>query len=265
MTCAARASSRRSSSSGTATRRSFGHEGSEELLRGFLSGELFRRGLICRADDRGDPVIQLSPPLVAGPEQFEEIEAILRPGPDGGGRTGAHERDADRPRAAGGGRAGARRAGTNAASAPRCGGCTASELPDPTPWLAGGELLLTTGIALDDEEQQRAYVERLGEHRIAGVGLGVGFEHDALPPALLEAAREHDLPVFEVPYEVPFIALAERAYAHLVSEQYAALRRSTEIGARLERLVLEERGLDEVIGDGRGGDRRRRGGARRAR
>jgi len=52
---------------------------SETLLRGFLSGELFRRGLICRADDRGDPVIQLSPPLIAGPKQFEEIEAVLRP------------------------------------------------------------------------------------------------------------------------------------------------------------------------------------------
>jgi hypothetical protein len=54
-------------------------EESETLLRGFLSGELFERGLICRADDRGDPVIQLSPPLIAGPEQFEEIESILRP------------------------------------------------------------------------------------------------------------------------------------------------------------------------------------------
>ena len=54
-------------------------EESETLLRGFLSGELYRRGLICRADDRGDPVIQLSPPLIAGPKQFEEIEAILRP------------------------------------------------------------------------------------------------------------------------------------------------------------------------------------------
>ncbi len=52
---------------------------SETLLRGFLSGELYRRGLICRADDRGDPVIQLSPPLIAGPQQFEEIETILRP------------------------------------------------------------------------------------------------------------------------------------------------------------------------------------------
>jgi adenosylmethionine-8-amino-7-oxononanoate aminotransferase len=54
-------------------------EESEVLLRGYLSGELYSRGLICRADDRGDPVIQLSPPLIAGPKQFEEMEAILRP------------------------------------------------------------------------------------------------------------------------------------------------------------------------------------------
>jgi adenosylmethionine-8-amino-7-oxononanoate aminotransferase len=60
------------------TKESFDDEESETLLRGFLSGELYRRGLICRADDRGDPVIQLSPPLIAGPEQFEEIEEILR-------------------------------------------------------------------------------------------------------------------------------------------------------------------------------------------
>jgi adenosylmethionine-8-amino-7-oxononanoate aminotransferase len=61
------------------TKESFSAEESETLLRGYLSGELYRRGLICRADDRGDPVIQLSPPLIAGPKQFEEIEAILRP------------------------------------------------------------------------------------------------------------------------------------------------------------------------------------------
>jgi adenosylmethionine-8-amino-7-oxononanoate aminotransferase len=61
------------------TKGSFSDEEAETLLRGFLSGELYRRGLICRADDRGDPVIQLSPPLIAGPKQFEEIEGILRP------------------------------------------------------------------------------------------------------------------------------------------------------------------------------------------
>ncbi len=61
------------------TYESFSDEESETLLRGYLSAELYRRGLICRADDRGDPVIQFSPPLIAGPEQFEEIEGILRP------------------------------------------------------------------------------------------------------------------------------------------------------------------------------------------
>jgi adenosylmethionine-8-amino-7-oxononanoate aminotransferase len=60
------------------TKESFTGEESEELLRGFLSGALYQRGLICRADDRGDPVVQLAPPLVADAEQFDEIEAILR-------------------------------------------------------------------------------------------------------------------------------------------------------------------------------------------
>jgi adenosylmethionine-8-amino-7-oxononanoate aminotransferase len=61
------------------TKETFTSQEAESLLRGYLSGELFRRGLICRADDRGEPVVQLSPPLIAGPEQFEEIEAALRP------------------------------------------------------------------------------------------------------------------------------------------------------------------------------------------
>jgi hypothetical protein len=61
------------------TKAGFTHEESEWLLRGFLSGELYRRGLICRADDRGDPVIQLAPPLISDTEQFEEIVGVLRP------------------------------------------------------------------------------------------------------------------------------------------------------------------------------------------
>jgi adenosylmethionine-8-amino-7-oxononanoate aminotransferase len=61
------------------TKQTFDAQESEELLRGFLSHALFEHGLICRTDDRGDPIVQLSPPLIAGPEQFEEIEAILRP------------------------------------------------------------------------------------------------------------------------------------------------------------------------------------------
>ena len=60
------------------TRESFNHDECEMLLRGFVSPELNRRGLICRADDRGDPVVQLAPPLIAGPDEFEEMETIVR-------------------------------------------------------------------------------------------------------------------------------------------------------------------------------------------
>ncbi len=61
-----------------ATRATFSDEESEHLLRGFLSHALFDAGLICRADDRGDPVIQLAPPLTCTQEQFDEMEQILR-------------------------------------------------------------------------------------------------------------------------------------------------------------------------------------------
>ena len=60
------------------TKETFDDEESERLLRGFLSGELYRHGLICRADDRGDPVIQLAPPLISDTQQFEEIHDVLR-------------------------------------------------------------------------------------------------------------------------------------------------------------------------------------------
>jgi adenosylmethionine-8-amino-7-oxononanoate aminotransferase len=59
------------------TRETFSEEECERLLRGFLSNALFDAGLICRADDRGDPVIQISPPLVAGQAEFDEITSIL--------------------------------------------------------------------------------------------------------------------------------------------------------------------------------------------
>jgi adenosylmethionine-8-amino-7-oxononanoate aminotransferase len=59
------------------TRQTFSDEECERLLRGFLSPRLHERGLICRADDRGDPVLQLSPPLVARQEEFDEMTGIL--------------------------------------------------------------------------------------------------------------------------------------------------------------------------------------------
>jgi purine catabolism regulator len=123
----------------------------------------------------------------------------------------------------------------------------ATELPDPTPWLSGGELILTTGLQLDTPEVQRGLVERLTSHHVAGLGFGTGFEHDSIPDALLDEARGLGFPVFEVPYALPFIAITERAFTTLVNEQYQLLQRSIAIHRRLERLLLEERGLDELV------------------
>jgi adenosylmethionine-8-amino-7-oxononanoate aminotransferase len=61
-----------------ATKETFDDDESERLLRGFLSRALFDAGLYCRADDRGDPVIQLAPPLICDQEHFDEMESILR-------------------------------------------------------------------------------------------------------------------------------------------------------------------------------------------
>jgi purine catabolism regulator len=121
-----------------------------------------------------------------------------------------------------------------------------SELRDPTPFLSGGELLLTTGMQLAEPDQQREYVARLARHGLAGVGLGTGFAHDALPEAMVAAAEEHGFALFEVPYEVPFIAVTEKAFTHLVNEHYAVLQRALAAHERLERIVLSEHGLDGV-------------------
>ena len=60
------------------TKETFDDAESERLLRGYLSGALWEAGLYCRADDRGDPVIQLAPPLIIGQTEFDDIEQRLR-------------------------------------------------------------------------------------------------------------------------------------------------------------------------------------------
>ncbi len=123
-----------------------------------------------------------------------------------------------------------------------------TELIDPTPWLSGGEVLLTTGMQLHSPEEQRAFIELLADHQLAALGFGTGFAHEKVPGALVEAAREREFPVFEVPYELPFIAVTEAAFSKLVNEQYSVLRRALSAQERLERVVLSERGLEALAG-----------------
>lgn len=122
-----------------------------------------------------------------------------------------------------------------------------SELLDPTPWLSGGEVLLTTGLQLGTVQQQREFIGRLVDRQLAGLGFGTGLGFDEVPPALLEVAGERDFPVFEIPYELPFIAVSEAAFTKLVNEQYAVLRRALAAQERLKRIVLSERGLEALV------------------
>ena len=123
-----------------------------------------------------------------------------------------------------------------------------SELPDPTPWLSGGELLLTTGMMLGTAKKQRDFVAALADHGLAGIGFGTGFSHPRVPAAMIEAADARGLALLEIPYEVPFIAVTEQAFTRLVNEQYALLQRSIAAQERLQKIVLSERGLDSIVG-----------------
>lgn len=87
---------------------------------------------------------------------------------------------------------------------------TTSELVDPTPYLRGGELVLTTGMRLPATRAAvDAYVTRLVAAGVVGIGFGVGLAHQAVPPALLDSARRVGLPLAVVDEPTPFIAIGE--------------------------------------------------------
>ena len=115
-----------------------------------------------------------------------------------------------------------------------------AEVPDPTDWLKGGELLLTTGYPLVGSEQKTVeYVERLVDHNLSGLGVGLGFSIDELPAAMVQTAEENTFPVFTIPYSVPFIAITEAVSSKIVNEQYSLLQRSLAVHEKLTKIVLE--------------------------
>ncbi|KXO98304.1 PucR family transcriptional regulator [Tsukamurella pseudospumae] len=84
-----------------------------------------------------------------------------------------------------------------------------TELSDPTPWLAGGEMLLTTGIGIPPgDEGCREYVRRLTERGVSALGFGVGVSRESAPSALVAAADEYGLALVDVPLPTPFVAVA---------------------------------------------------------
>ena len=140
-----------------------------------------------------------------------------------------------------------------------------SELPDPTPWLSGGELLLTTGMQLADADEQRAYVERLAAHDLAGLGFGTGFRHPTVPAAISDAAAALGFPALRRALRGA-VHRRHREGVHAPGER--ELRRAA-ARARRARAAGADRALGARAGRRGGGaglaDRRHRAGLRRPR
>ncbi|HEX3788861.1 MAG TPA: PucR family transcriptional regulator [Pseudonocardiaceae bacterium] len=106
----------------------------------------------------------------------------------------------------------------------RIGWAHATELVDPTAFLEGGELLLTTGLALRSD--YLAYVGRLAGIGVAALGFGTGLSHRTVPEQLVTAAAAHGLPLVEVPRATPFIAITKAVSTALAAESYASVVRT---------------------------------------
>ncbi|MEJ1154974.1 PucR family transcriptional regulator [Microbacterium marmarense] len=109
-----------------------------------------------------------------------------------------------------------------------------SDLADPTPFLSEGVVLLTTGTqfaeGVDSDADVHAYVSRLKERGVVGLGFGTEVVRDGIPPQLIDACRATQTPLFEVPYRTPFIAVARANAEAIAAASYA--RRSWALAAQ---------------------------------
>ncbi|MEZ7005957.1 PucR family transcriptional regulator [Streptomyces sp. AD55] len=118
----------------------------------------------------------------------------------------------------------------------------ASELADPVPYMEGGELLLITALTLDaeDPEAMRRYVRRLAGAGVVGLGFAVGVHYEEIPEALLDAARQEDLPLLEVPRRTPFLAITKAVSAAIAADQYRAVTAGFAAQRELTRRALAD-------------------------
>jgi purine catabolism regulator len=137
------------------------------------------------------------------------------------------------------------RAGRTAIDAP-VSWVAVSELADPTPYLEGGELLLTTGLRLEDADWADV-VGRLVGAGASGLGLGVGLTHDRMPPALVAAAEAAQLPLIEVPEPTPFLAVSRAVSQLLAAADYESVTRTVEAQRDLTRAALAPEGAAAVV------------------
>ncbi|MEV4174862.1 PucR family transcriptional regulator [Nonomuraea sp. NPDC049709] len=116
-----------------------------------------------------------------------------------------------------------------------------SELDDPTPWLLGAEVIMTTGIGVPrTAARQRAYLERLDDAGVSALALSAQLHVPPLHPAFFETAEERGMPVLEVPLAVPFIAIAQEVAAALQEDASHRLGAQLQVFGALRWLAAED-------------------------
>jgi len=122
-----------------------------------------------------------------------------------------------------------------------------TEQEDPQRFLNGGELVLTTGMRLRSAPEQRRFVRQVQRAGAVGIGFGIGLTHDAVPPALVAEANRWGLPVVEVPYATPFIAIGKLVADAQSADHFAKLERLIAGHQILARALLTGGGLAELL------------------
>ncbi|GAA4656016.1 PucR family transcriptional regulator [Arthrobacter cryoconiti] len=122
-----------------------------------------------------------------------------------------------------------------------------TELENPQAFLSGGELVLTTGARQGTADAQRSFVRQIRRAGAVGIGFGIGFEHETVPVALIAEANRWGVPVVEVPYSTPFIAIGKLVADARSADHYSKLERLLREHQVLARALLTGGGLPALL------------------
>ncbi len=124
-----------------------------------------------------------------------------------------------------------------------------SDLADPTPFLAEDLALLTTGTQFDRDSDIEVYVDRLADRGVLGLGFGTEVHRPGVPDELIEACARRGMPLFEVPYRTPFIAVARAHSEAIAAQAYARRSWALDTQRALALAALRPRGLDATVAE----------------
>ena len=121
------------------------------------------------------------------------------------------------------------------------------DMPDPAPWVRPGQFLLTTGFAWPTQEREvRMLIRLLGERGLAAVGLAVPGYLNKFSDAAREEADRLNLPLVEIPFDIPFAQITEELHRAILAEQYKIIERSDQIHHVLTRAAAERSNLTDL-------------------